>query len=582
MSDALPLQPAQRVAGVAPYQVPRHPAPIDLDLRGNEGAVPDPDLWPATLDPEVLRRYPDPSGVQARLAARFGVRPDRVLVTAGGDDGLDRLCRAVLEPGRTAVLPAPGFEMTRRYARLAGAEVVAVPWPGAAFPVDAVVAACGPDTGLVAVTSPNNPTGAVISRDGLERVCAAARAVGAVVLVDLAYVEFADDDLTPAALAHDHVVVLRTLSKAAGLAGLRVGCMLGHPTVLGWMKAAGAPYAVASPSLAVAARSLDAGDAAMARFVEDVRAGRARIAAALRAAGCAVVPSQANFVFARRSQVGWMADGLAGLGVGVRTFAGQPDLADAVRVACPPSAAGVDRFCAALSAVTAPQALLLDLDGVLADVSGSYRAAIIAAAADLGVTVTPADITAAKAAGDANNDWVVTQRLLAVGGVSAPLDAVTAAFERHYQGSPDQPGLHTTERLIGAPDRLARLAARLPVAIVTGRPRADARRFLDQHGLSPHLSALVCMEDGPPKPDPAPVRAALEALGVQRAWMVGDTPDDLRAARAAGVVPLGVRAPGEPDAAPLWAAGAARVLDSLADLDALLDALPPLAPRTTP
>lgn len=579
MSGARPepcgVQPARRVAGVKPYAVPTHPAPIDLDLRGNEGAFPDPSLWPAQVPIDVLRRYPSAAAVQGRLAARFGVVPARVLVTAGGDDGLDRICRAVLEPGRSVVLPVPGFEMTRRYAVLAGATPLPIAWEGEDFPVDAVVDACRPGVGLVVVTSPNNPTGAVIEAAGLDRVCAAAATVGAAVLVDLAYVEFAEDDLTAVALAHDNAVVLRTLSKAWGLAGLRVGCMIGSEQVIDWMRVAGAPFSVAGPSLEMAARALDAGEEATAAFVAQVRTGRARIADALTDAGCAVVPSHANFVFARSARCRWLADALAGLGIGVRTFGRDPALEDALRVACPPDQAGLERVVAGLGAASSPQAVLLDLDGVLADVSSSYRAAIIAAAADFGVAVTADQIRAHKAAGDANNDWVVTQRLVAAAGVQVPIDQVTAAFERYYQGEAGSAGLWTTERLIGPPDQVAKLAARCPVALVTGRPRRDAIRFLDQHGLTPHLSAVVCMEDGPAKPDPAPVRRALAMLGVTRAWMVGDTPDDVRAARAAAVVPIGVCAPGDPDPEPLLRAGAARVVPGLRSL---FDLLPPEAP----
>jgi HAD superfamily phosphatase len=109
--------------------------------------------------------------------------------------------------------------------------------------------------------------------------------------------------------------------------------------------------------------------------------------------------------------------------------------------------------------------------------------------------------------------------------------------------------------------------------VVTGRPRRDAHHFLDLHGIADCFSAVVCMEDGPPKPAPDPVRAALRQLGVTRAWMFGDTVDDVRAARAAGVVPLGVLPPGDPDPslpAALFAAGAARVLDGVAAVQGLL------------
>jgi HAD superfamily hydrolase (TIGR01548 family) len=182
-------------------------------------------------------------------------------------------------------------------------------------------------------------------------------------------------------------------------------------------------------------------------------------------------------------------------------------------------------------------------------------------------------IGAAKAEGDSNNDWVLTRRLLAHRGVHASLEEVTERFERLYQGAAGTPGLRELECLICDKGLVERIAARYPVAVVTGRPRADAQRFLDKHGLAGVVRALVCMEDAALKPDPAPVRLALRQLGVTRAWMIGDSPDDMRAARGAGVVPIGIVSPGDrPEVVSkaLTAAGASRVLTDLAALEELL------------
>ncbi|MBW2730952.1 MAG: TIGR01548 family HAD-type hydrolase [Deltaproteobacteria bacterium] len=218
-----------------------------------------------------------------------------------------------------------------------------------------------------------------------------------------------------------------------------------------------------------------------------------------------------------------------------------------------------------------PEALLFDMDGVLADVSRSYRQAVQATAKSYGVTVDGAMVDMAKRAGNANDDWQLTQRLIAEhGGLQHPLDEVTARFEALYQGSGDQPGLRQEETLIPSRSLLSELAARLPLAIVTGRPRADAERFLEEQQLQETFRVVICREDGPLKPDPTVVRLACEKLGVSQAWMIGDTPDDVRAAREADVVPMGILAPGDTSADALWAAGASRVLTNLDELKELL------------
>jgi histidinol-phosphate aminotransferase len=568
-------RPSPLVASLVAYKVPRHPAPIDLPLDSNEGEPPPESLLAAFAGAGrgVLGRYPSAVSLEAKLAARLGVDPACVAVTAGGDDAIDRLCRAVLGEGRGLVLPAPTFEMIGRYARLAGAAVTEVAWGDQGYPVADILARVDGQTGLVVCVSPNNPTGRVTSPAELSALCDGAEARGALVLVDLAYAEFGDDALERVALGRPNAVVIRTLSKAWGMAGVRVGYAAGPAEVIGWLRAAGAPYAVAAPSLWLAERWLDEGEGAMRAFVARVKVERAEAEARLAALGARVEPSGANFVFARVPDALWLRDALAGLGVGIRAFPGKPGLEDGVRITLPGAAGPLARLLAGAEAALRPEALLLDMDGVIADASGSYRRAIDETARSFGVELAPGEVAAEKRAGDANNDWVVTHRLVQRHGVAASFDEVKARFEALYQGEGGRPGFCEQEALLGEPGLLARLARRLPLAIVTGRPRGDAEKFLRRFGLAGLFRAVVTMEDAPLKPDPAPVRLALARLGLRSAWMVGDTPDDVRAARAAGVVPLGVVAPGDDVALTsqtLLRSGAARVLPDLGDLERLL------------
>jgi imidazoleglycerol-phosphate dehydratase len=195
------------------------------------------------------------------------------------------------------------------------------------------------------------------------------------------------------------------------------------------------------------------------------------------------------------------------------------------------------------------KAVLFDMDGILADVAQSYRAAIVETAAFFQVKVTQEDISREKAKGNANNDWLLTQRLLASQGVTASLEDVTAKFEELYQGTATTEGLWAKERLIVPHGLIAEIGRRCPLglAVVTGRPRKDCDKFLETHGLAHFFRVCVCMEDGPPKPDPFPVSQACTLLGVepQDTLMIGDTVDDIRAALAAGSIPIGVLTPEE-------------------------------------
>ena len=568
MTGTTPRVPA------TPYRVRSTPREGLALLDRNEGPAPGAELLEVLRagDPQSLRRYPDARALEAALARRFGVAPSRVLVTAGADDAIDRCCRAYLAPGRLALLPTPTFEMLERYVQLTGCETVRLDWPGGAFPIEECIARLDERVGLIGLVSPNNPTGATVSAADLARL--AETASDAVILLDHAYVEYADEDLTGVALRHPNVVVARTLSKAWGLAGCRVGYALGAASAVTALRSAGAPYPVAAPSLALAAARLQSGAPDVAAHVSRVRDERAALSDLLRGAGAEVEPSQANFVLTRLGRrAAFMRDALIATGVLVRDFPERPGLPGALRITLPGDPTLFERLSRALELVLRPQALLLDLDGVLADVRDSYRACVVATAASFGVRLTPADVSRAKAAGHANNDWVLTQRLLAERGVDAQLPDVTQRFQERYLGTAATEGLRARERLLVDPRDVARLADLLPLALVTGRPRSEAEWFLECAGIRACFSALVALEDAPPKPDPAPVRLALERLGVARGWMVGDTPDDVRAAAAAGTLPLGVVAPGDRGAtmtAALRAAGAARVLDRLDQLTEVL------------
>lgn len=342
------FKPAPRVAGVRGYGIPRAPGEIDLPLDGNEGGAPSAAVvaLSATLGPDALRRYPSAARLAGLLAARWGVDADRVLVTAGGDDALDRLMRAVLCEGREIVFPVPSFEMIERYARLASGTIVEVPWPEGRYPREAVLAAINERTAVVCVVTPNNPTGAAASFEDVRAVAEAAP--HAVVLLDQAYAELADEDLTAPALALPNVVVVRSMSKAYGLAGLRVGYALGPAELLGWMRAAAGPYTVAGPSIQIATERLLQPPDEMLAYVARARLERQALFELLRELGCSPVPSQANFVFARVPDPIALRDAMARRGIGIRAFPGKRHLEDAVRITVPGSERDFERLCAAL------------------------------------------------------------------------------------------------------------------------------------------------------------------------------------------------------------------------------------------
>lgn len=221
--------------------------------------------------------------------------------------------------------------------------------------------------------------------------------------------------------------------------------------------------------------------------------------------------------------------------------------------------------------------ILFDMDGVLVDVAGSFRRAILETAEALGgVRATPEDVQGYKDRGGFNNDWVLTHALLRDHGVDVPFETVVEVFNARYRGA-NWDGLIAHEPPLVTTETLEALAARGDLALVTGRAEEEARVTLRRFGWERLFPVVIAMEQQGErgKPDPFPIRLALDQLGLdgEGAAYVGDTVDDVRAAIAAGVLAVGVVPPGHGAShrATLEAAGAELVLD---DVNALPTALP--------
>ena len=566
-------KPARRMTQVAEYSVKKPGAPTDLKLDANEGTPPPKALLDRLHDfgDALFCRYVKATFLEEKLARVHGVEPGQVLVTAGGDEAIDRVCRAFVEPGSEIVLPHPTFDMFYAFGRLAQGVMRPVPWFGETFPTDAFCAAITENTSLVIVVSPNNPTGVAVAFDDIRQLSEAAP--HAVILLDMAYGPFADVNLAAQVRELPNVIGVFTFSKAFGMAGLRVGYARGPAHLIETMRAAGAPYPCSNASLSLAAAWLDEGGDVIATNIANIRKERAALEKTIDELGGRAVPSQANFVFARFRDADWVIDAMAGMGVLLRRIPDQGEFEGGLRITCPNDVNDFQRLNGALQTVLSPQALLFDMDGVLVDVSGSYRQAILQTAASFGATINEADIAEAKAAGGANDDWELTHRLIATAGIDASLEEVTERFEELYQGANGTPGLKENETLVPSAQWLAALAERYLLGIVTGRPRSDAESFLRKHDIERFFATVVTREDGPLKPDPTPLRIAMERLGISRTWYLGDTPDDIRSARSAGVLPIGVAAPGDDHgivSSVLVGQGAARVLEKLQQLEELL------------
>ena len=274
--------------------------------------------------------YPDPgqAALRAAIAGYVGAEPEQIVCGSGADDLIDVIIRASL-PAAAAIL-TPTFGMYSFLAKISRVRPIEVP-RGRRWEVDlpAIRAAVAAGAGLVFVTSPNNPTGNSLTPDEAEALCA----LDALVVVDEAYVEFGGTSVVPMIAGHPNLVVLRTFSKWAGLAGLRVGYSVSSPELAGHLMAIKQPYNV-SVAADIAARVAIEHQGSIFETVRCIAGERERMSRLVAERGWLhPFPSDANFVLFAVEGRG-AKDVVASLrrrGVLVRYY-DRPDLANYIRV----------------------------------------------------------------------------------------------------------------------------------------------------------------------------------------------------------------------------------------------------------
>lgn len=268
-----------------------------LRLDFNENTVaPSPRVFAAlqSLTAEALTIYPERQPAERLVAAHFGLTPDQVLLTNGVDEAIHLLACAFLDEGDEAVVCTPSFFMYDVSIAMMTTGLRRVQADDSfEFPLDRFLAAITPQTKLVIVASPNNPTGITVSREHLLQIAAAAPQ--AVLMVDEAYFHFHGETTIHDAGKIPNLLVARTFSKAYGLANLRLGMIVGDAHLIGFLRKVSSPYNVNGIALAVLPEAL-ADEAYLEWYVAEIRTGRDRLYAALEVLGVRSWPSAANFV----------------------------------------------------------------------------------------------------------------------------------------------------------------------------------------------------------------------------------------------------------------------------------------------
>ena len=297
MKVQLPVR--QAILGRRTYEAPSEgrSGKVRLDFNENtSGCSPAVRRALAKLTVKQLAMYPEYEKPTERLARYFGVRPEELLLTNGGDDALRVFFDTFVEPNTSILICEPTFPMYRYWAEIAGAQICALRY-GAdmEFPVEDVLAELRKNPRVLYIANPNNPTGTLIGEKELRSILEAAAQT--VVVMDEAYAEFSDFTALPWIREYPQLFVARTFSKVAGLASLRLGAVIGCADSLALVRRAMPPFPVNLAAL-VAAAAATGDPRRMRAYVDQVKRLRAWFANELCELGVKTYPSAGNFLLA--------------------------------------------------------------------------------------------------------------------------------------------------------------------------------------------------------------------------------------------------------------------------------------------
>lgn len=278
--------------------------------------------------------YPQYQEAVTATARHFGVDPDWVLLTNGLDEGIlmaavGHIAKARVHDAET-IIPLPAFDPYPNATDAVGATAVRVlPGVDFAFPTQPVIDAITPRTRMIFLNTPNNPTGQLISIADLIRISEAAP--NAVVLVDEAYIEFGGTTFLPHVPTHPNVLVGRTFSKAYGLAGMRLGVVIGQPHALDPVRAVTLPFNINGVALAAMRAALE-DTGFLPGYAAQVRESRERLYAACRRLGLQYWPSAANYVLVHVGETAPFIQALAARSIHVRDRSKDPTTPGCIRI----------------------------------------------------------------------------------------------------------------------------------------------------------------------------------------------------------------------------------------------------------
>jgi histidinol-phosphate aminotransferase len=493
--------------------------------------------------------------VEELIAQSLNTAKGNIFLSNGGDESIDLLFKMCKLNKQSILLPTPAFSQYTHQLRVWGIEhTIIESFNDLSIDLEATASNMKPNQWLI-ITRPNNPTGECISEDNLVNLIEIAQAIGAKVFLDEAYIEFfLENSKLNYALNYDNVISLRTFSKAYGLAGARLGYLVGNSELINQFKKIAPPFNVNQLSLQMAKHALKNTNE-VARYCKVIAINRGLVYGFLKSCGIDVFDGKGNFLLFKLSPKKKILLSLYLGKLGIQIKINVDDLPDYVRITIPEN---ITLLFDALQTIFKPEIIGFDMDGVLIDTSGSYDRCIIETVNYFTKNRVNADnIAELRSKGGFNNDWDLTQGLVKGLGLAIKLDEIIVKFQEYYQTyKNNEINLLQDDKLFNKD---------FTTAIITGRPKAEAHDGIKQLAIKPDY--IISADDvKQQKPSPEGINGLKNETKKSRMWFCGDTVDDMQAGLAGDCLCIGIGA----DIENLYAAGADIVLENINQLEELL------------
>lgn len=559
----MPVTPRAIINSLAPYKKPQEGRYDFARLDFNENTKGFSDLFACKdLPAELFNTYPEYDLLYAKIAEFYSLPKDSLILTNGSDEGISVIANSFIEAGiDRAIVSDPCFAIIPHSLKLAGAEIRPVKVNGdLSFNVKGIEAELKSGAKIAFFASPENPTGVVLDCKLVASWCQAYPET--LFVIDEAYGEYSDFSCLSLINEFDNLLVLKTFSKAWGMAGLRLGIVFGKPELIEVLQRVKLPYSVNAAAVWMAQKLLD--NAAKVKMeVKDSLIRLKNLATEIEQRGYRVKRGQSNSVLI---ELGYLAKRFTEFcrseSVLVRD---RSELIDGMVRVSTGTQEENDKFLQALDKFSKSFGVMFDLDDTIVDTSKSFAKVVEKLVEQYtGSPLKPGELRSLKAEGGYNDDWIATQELIRRRGYEADIeDIVLTAIPMYREIAME------AEELICDLALLETLRKRHKVFVVTGRCRVEYDPVWGER-LDPVFDQIYCVGDRPhlhAKPSGDYLEACMRENNLSDAIYIGNSVDDVSAALSLKIEAIGVTT--TLSAEQLKASGATRVLSSVDELKEL-------------